>query len=197
MRAFLALLSTRRELRALSFAAAALVLIALLFYVREYGDSGQLGLAPETMEPLRRADSYLFRPQGLKYRLDGSIAYQWRADIAERQPGGEIDMSEPVIVGLREDASRWTAESRFGVLSADGLQLTLREQVEVEDLIQQARITTEQLLIDMDGNRVSSAVAVRLTTPNGHTDSVGMMALIDEQFLELLKDVRGLYHAQP
>lgn len=173
--------------------AALLGLTATILYLTQYGESGHISITPTAIEPLRHADSFLLKPSGTKYSPDGSVAYQWRADTAERLRDGEVVLVDPFYTGLMRTDREWTAQARRGHLTADGQSLLLINDVVVKELVHDARIDTEKLLIDMESNTVTTERPVRLATPNGATTAVGLNADLARQYVELLSDVKGRY----
>lgn len=172
---------------------ALLGLTATILYLTQYGESGQISITPTTIEPLRNADSFLLKPSGTKYSPDGSVAYEWRADTAERMRSGEVILIDPFYIGLMRTDREWTAQAQRGRLAADGQSLLLNNDVVVKELVHDARVDTEQLLIDMERNTVTTERPVKLATPNGTTTAVGLNADLARPYVELLSEVKGYY----
>lgn len=184
------------RLQNLYLIAALLGLAASVLYLSEYGESGQFTLATEAeTETLRRADIFLSSPTGIKYNRDGSVAYQWRADSAERLHDGRVQLYAPVYTGLVDGQREWTAQARTGELAADGQAVSLDQDVIVLELIHAARIDTDNLLIDLQRSEISTQAPVTLRLPNGSTRSVGLRASLAQQRVELLSEVHGHYES--
>lgn len=186
--------SSRRVFRSLSLFAGLAGLMLILLTVMDYGDSGNIGVrSAEDINTLRQFDSYLLEPRGTTYRANGEVAYHWQATRANRMLHGEVLLYEPIYKGLKEGDQNWTATARKGNLSPDGQILVLEQDVLVKDFIHQALIRSPQLTLNMAENLIETQDPVRFTSPNAITTATGMRAAMDEQRLEFLSDVRGVY----
>ncbi|MBW2940242.1 LPS export ABC transporter periplasmic protein LptC [Zhongshania sp. CAU 1632] len=162
-------------------------------YLTQYSESGKLSIT-EQFEATPDADSHLTNVNGIKYSSNGDIAYQWRANSAERLiSDGSITLQKPYYIGNIAEQRPWTASSQSGRLSQNGEQLTLENTVIVKDLIRQAEISTEALNINLENSEVSTSLALTLKLRNGKTNSIGMQASLKDERVELLNQVKGRY----
>lgn len=167
-----------------------------VIYLTQFSESGKLSMN-DRFEAIPDVDSHLQTIEGLKYLQDGNVAYQWRAESAERMiSSGNIHLSQPFYIGNIGEQRPWTAQAIDGTLSQNGQQLQLRGNVVVEDLIREAQIHTEQLGIDLEKSIVTTNQPLRLQLPNGETQSVGMTADLVHEKVELLAKVKGHYEPQ-
>jgi lipopolysaccharide export system protein LptC len=177
----------------LSVLSAITALAGTVVYLTQYSESGKLSIVDQ-FEAVPDADSHLTKVTGLKYSVDGHIAYQWRASSAERLiSDGSIALQDPFYIGNIAEQRPWTASALTGSLSQSGEQLTLKKTVVVKDLIRQAEITTETLNINLETSEVSTPLALTLKLRNGKTHSVGMQASLKDERVELLNQVKGHY----
>ncbi|WP_372863462.1 LPS export ABC transporter periplasmic protein LptC [Spongiibacter sp.] len=181
------------NINAASVLSALAAIAGTVIYLTQFSESGKLSLS-ERFDAIPDVDSHLQTIEGLKYRDDGAIAYRWRADSADRMiSSGDVHLSKPYYIGNIGEQRPWTAQAINGTLSQNGQQLTLRQQVLVEDLIHEAEIRTEQLSIDLERSIVSTDQPLNLQLPNGQTRSVGMKADLQQEKVELLSQVKGRY----
>ena len=186
--------SSRRVFRSLSLFAGLGGLMLILLTVMDYGDSGSIGVrSAEDIDTLRQFDSYLLEPRGTTYRDNGEVAYHWQATRANRMRHGEVLLYEPIYKGLKEGDQNWTATARKGNLSPDGQILILEQDVLVKDFIHQALIRSPRLTLNMAENLIETQDPVRFTSPNAVTTATGMRAAMDEERLEFMSEVRGVY----
>lgn len=170
-------------------------LVVLLLAVTEYGESGKLGVADEELHSLRQYDSYLLQPSGTTYTRSGGIAYRWQADRANRQHDGEIVMFEPIYHGQKGDEHNWTAVAKRGILSADGQQLELEDDVLIKDFVHAAKIQSPALTLDIGNNQLFTHHPVQFSSPDALTTATGMHAAMDSERIEFLADVKGRYES--
>ncbi|MBB3047110.1 LPS export ABC transporter protein LptC [Litorivivens lipolytica] len=184
----------RKKLRNLSLFAGLIGLGALILSFIEYGESGKIVMGgSEDLQALRRFDSYLLEPEGTTFRSDGSIAYRWQAERANRQHNGAILLHSPIYRGIKDNTQAWTATARRGMLAADGQQLDLEQDVLLKDFIHNARIVTTALTLDVRNSVIETRAPVRFTSPNAVTTATGMHAAMESEKLVFLADVRGVY----
>ncbi len=176
-----------------SLLSAITALAGTVIYLTQYSESGKLSIV-ERFKAVPDADSHLSQVDGIKYSIDGRIAYKWRASSAERLiSDGSISLQDPSYIGNIADQRPWTASAKTGKLSQDGEQLTLQDTVLVKDLIRQAQISTELLLINLENSEVSTDQPLTLSLRNGKTHSLGMKASMKNERVELLDQVKGQY----
>lgn len=184
----------KRQIRNLSLFAGLIGLGALILSFIEYGESGKIVMGGrEDLQVLRRFDSYLLEPEGTTFRSDGSIAYRWQAERANRQHNGEILLLSPIYHGIKNNTQAWTATARRGMLAADGQQLDLEQDVLVKDFIHEAKIITTALTLDIRNSTIDTRAPVRFTSPNATTTATGMHAAMQSEQVVFLADVRGVY----
>ncbi|CAA0095943.1 LPS export ABC transporter periplasmic protein LptC [Zhongshania aliphaticivorans] len=177
----------------LSVLSAITALAGTVVYLTQYSESGKLSITDQ-FEAIPDADSHLTNVTGLKYSVNGDIAYQWRAKSAERLiSNGSITLKEPFYVGNIAEQRPWTASALKGRLSQDGEQLVLTDTVLIKDLIRQAEISTEALNINLENSEVSTPLALTLKLRSGTTHSTGMQASLKDERVELLNQVKGRY----
>jgi lipopolysaccharide export system protein LptC len=168
-------------------------LIGTVLYLTQYSESGKLSIV-DSFDAVPDADSHLTEIEGIKYAIDGRIAYKWRAKSAERLiSDGSVMLSHPHYIGNIADQRPWTASAKSGQLAQDGQFLQLHRSVVVQDLIRQAQINTELLNINLDTSEVSTDQPLSLALRNGVTHSVGMQASLKNERVELLHQVTGHY----
>ncbi len=185
----------KRTIRPVPIGAAIAGLIILVLSVSEYGESGKLGVANEELSSLREYDSYLLEPSGTTYTRNGSVAYRWQADRANRQYDGKIVMFSPIYHGQKEDTHNWTAVAERGILAADGQRLDLENNVVIKDFIHLARIEAPALTLDIANNQLLTSQRVKFSSPDALTTATGMLAAMNSERIEFLSDVKGRYES--
>lgn len=137
-----------------------------------------------------------FNPQGqLRYRLDST-----RADHFQYSDNGPSDQDYSIIlqpkVGFHDpDGPPWYLNAEQGQSNADGSRIRLWEDVQAWQSVEGGRseLLTEELIIFPNRQFAETDKAVKMRSPQGETDAVGMRANLERDHIELLSEVRGTY----
>jgi lipopolysaccharide export system protein LptC len=107
-------------------------------------------------------------------------------------------IAQPLITFYGDDpeAEPWRLSASEGRSDAEGSLITLDRAVRAwkttadEQLLE---LTTERLIVKPGEQYAETDKAVKMRSPQGVTDAVGMRALMEEDRVELLSEVRGRY----
>lgn len=182
----------RRRLR-LPRIASALGFVGLVFYLSEYWISGQppslLPAAPST-EPAIAL--YLVQPRSVSYDEQGQVSHRFRAESMHQLEGTDLSLAtQPVFIGYRSDGERWTARSKQGEIRQHGNEVTLVDQVVIDNISGDHSLHTTRLILYPQLKYAETDVAVHLMAPGSVTDGIGLRADLAADRVELLTNVRG------
>lgn len=142
------------------------------FESRQYGDKGTI---TQILKGLR-ADH--FQPKGQASTEDYTVIKQLEAEIFQ-------DQGEP-----------WFIRANSGVANNKGQQITLSGDVKLwlqDPERGLTELTTETLVYYPKRRFASTNAPVRISTPDGTTDAIGLNADLTQQILTLKKRVRSVH----
>lgn len=155
-----------------------------------------------TVQASGRADYVLNDFELIVLGADGNESFTVRAPKLARDPATRaMDVVTPLfLIPPRQGASgdAWEVRARTGWVSAEGEELRLRGQVRaVSDGSTGAavNITTEELNVFPEANRVDSAVAVNINRPGSILRGHGLEVDLDTKAYTLKSEVRSRYAA--
>lgn len=145
------------------------------------------------------------------FTVDGTLLHELnvkqteqyqRFDPLTRQPlaadMGYALMIEPELRLFSAQNVTWTIHARQGEAENDGSELDLLRSVKAThttDDGSQLTLTTEQLHIDLQSQTAHSSHAVRVESPQGVIEGIGLEANLKTSSLKLLSNVHGTYFA--
>lgn len=181
--------------------AAALVGLALLLWEtppqallpdRGEDDEGQ----PLPYAIIENAHSRHFDNSGqLSYEFVARTLYYFRHDLTQVSEEDFTTLDEPQLTLFTGD-KRWYVTADRGRLSDSGRVLTLWDNVRVwrpEDGGGEINLNTSKLVVLPQAKLVNTDAPVRIESPQGALEAIGMSVDLNSQKIELKQSVRG-YH---
>jgi len=143
-----------------------------------------------------RSDYYLEEFVTRKFAANGSLEYELHGQSLAHYP--EDDHSEIIkpIMTMHRPAASWHLVSSEGRFDTNPDVVTLLGDVTMQRLSQVAdsiTITTSNLQVETDNNRVTTDQAITIKAENWRLDAVGLQSAIDEGKLTLVSQVTGRY----
>jgi len=173
----------------------ALVLVALLGW-RMLGSPDEPTGTRAVSEP--RVDAYARNVTLTTTRADGHIAWRLQSPDARHHPGeARWRLISPQWHLTTEQGAPWQGRSDQGWIGDDERRARLRGDVVMtrESDEGRSRLTTPRLDVRIPERYAETNRPVTLTRPGLRVDAVGARVWFDEQRLELLDDVKGVYDA--
>lgn len=193
--------AVRRDRRArflrLPVIASAISFAGLLLYLSEYWEGGQVPSLFTDSDVTHRVDLYLINPRGLSYDEQGQVSYRFRAEYLQQLQGVDLALAtRPVFTGYRRQGDEWTARSERGEIRQTGEDVTLIDNVVIDNANDGASLLTTELQLFPQRKYARTDAAVHLTGPGSVTDGVGLRADLAMDRIELLAQVRGRHEPQ-
>jgi len=155
-------------------------------------------------------DYYTVNSTFNEFNEQGLLVHSLKTERLLHYPSTEeTALEKPVITSYNDaGAPLWKASGDSGLLEGDGSHFQLNQNVIVWQIGQQVskqsanpnpiqmQLTTEQLNIDMDNNQASSDQAIRIVTPEGTTDAVGLFVDMSSNRIVLESQVEGRYQTK-
>lgn len=155
--------------------------------------------APEPAEsqaPVLTIDQF----RAVRTNLAGVQKYVVEAPRLWQLPGqGGVRIEQPILDWYQPDgqAREWRLQAEQGWSAADQQTLRLEGVVTMIRLTDSGQspmtITTRDAIISPAQHYAETAAPLRVVTPAGELNATGARAWLDQQRLELLSEVRGVY----
>jgi lipopolysaccharide export system protein LptC len=164
----------------------------LLFSIRA-------SLEPATDRTARGPSLYLDEFSAVRFDAEGVRQYTLSSPHLVQLPDERgIEVEQPRLEVFRDAITRdWLLEAEQGWLSADQSLIVLRQTVDAYRTATENQppmtLHTRDLIYRPRENLLSSDAEVRLETPNGWLQGLGMRADLDQHRMQLLWNVRGEY----
>lgn len=193
--------TVRRDRRArflrLPVIASAISFAGLLLYLSEYWESGQIPSPFTDSDVTHQVDLYLVNPRGLSYDEQGQVSYRFRAEYLQQLQGVDLALAtRPVFIGYRRQGDSWTARSERGEIRRAGEDVTLIENVVIDNANDGSSLLTTELQLFPQRKYAQTDAEVHLTGPGSVTDGIGLRADLAMDRIELLAHVRGRHEIQ-
>lgn len=125
---------------------------------------------------------------------NGGARYDIHAGaISERPAQRVLEMRDVRIEYHEQPASQWSISAAEGLVSIDGRRFELSGGVELQrdgsDGARAASLVTERLLLDLEGQKVTTDAAVTLRDGRNIVSAIGMSAFLMEDRVELESNV--------
>lgn len=155
--------------------------------------------APQTVQAPLQPDFFMDNPRIRQLDEQGQPLYDLTSDRAAHQVGRDVtELDEPRLRYYREgEQPPWDLRARHGLVSADGEQVELSQNVIIEQqLAGQAarRLSTPQLSVFPKRDYAETDRSVRIDA-GGVTTATGLKAYFNDGRIELLSNVRGEHEA--
>ena len=155
------------------------------------------GETVETASERQRAGFYVRSARFLGTDTDGSLLYELEAEFAEQQPNKEVELRNVRLTYTTEADVPWTITADEATLSGQEEVLLLRGHViasSVEGFADQAtEIRSPVLEISPNTYRAETDSRVQLRIGSRSLTGTGMLALLQENRLELRSNVSGKF----
>lgn len=141
--------------------------------------------------------------QATRMNEQGVRQYTLAAPRMVQLPGDQGTWLEQPAIDVYQDAStrEWLIRAERGWVAADNSLIRLESHVTLERPAASGKtplvITTRNLQVYPEQRLVQTEEAARLDAPGGKLEAVGVRAYLDEDRLELLSAVRGIYEPPP
>jgi len=156
-------------------------------------------------EQERFPEAYLIESETRLFDAEGRLHYHLtseRADQFQQLPDRASDLDYSLIVKPRlsmygETDDPWHLHADMGQSNADGDRIKLWDNVRAWQDTGAGRnaLTTPELVIFPARQFAETDKAVKMRSPQGVTDAVGMRADLEQDTIELLSQVRGTYES--
>jgi len=187
--------------RILSYAAAAVIAIAVVLY---FSDSREIILGQIDLEQEEDVVAYAVARNASTQYFDeqGKLSYSFESDkLSHFRPNDDDSLAytsadKPYIV-FYENASPWQVWADTGHIDAEqNIQLSTNVEIQYTDeLSKKTTLQTEKLAIDTKLKLAKTDEPVTIRSPLGELTAVGMQADIQAKKIKLLSKVSG--HHRP
>lgn len=182
---------------------ASVVALVLAFILWDKSSTGML--IPETPEVSEFPYAYMTAIETLEYDAEGKLRYQVSTRTARHfqlnpNQAGPQDYSlfdEPRLVFYSDsDTAPWYLSATLGRSNANGEEIRLIDNVEArQDSSRHGviEVTTSELLVKPVLQYAETDKAVNMRAQQSQIETVGMHAFLNEDRIEFLSQVRGVY----
>ncbi|MEW5248101.1 LPS export ABC transporter periplasmic protein LptC [Microbulbifer sp. 2201CG32-9] len=168
-----------------------------------YADSAPeqlLGKRPTQQEKNRAADLVIRDAHTRHFDTEGALAYIVNAEqityfqFARRD---QADLAEPRIVFYQDDRPKWLTESRQGIAYNNGQKVELSGDVVINELPEPGGLTLETQAITVLPQQefAETDKLVTITSGTSITEGIGMHALLKENRVKILSEVKSTYES--
>jgi len=143
-----------------------------------------------------RSDYYLEEFITRKFASNGSLEYELHGQSLAHYPEDDHSKIIKPIMTMHRPAASWHLVSSEGRFDTNPDVLTLQGDVTMQRLSNQDEsitITTRDLQVETDNNRVTTDQAITIKAANWRLDAIGLQSAIDEGKLTLVSQVTGRY----
>ncbi|WP_347332793.1 LPS export ABC transporter periplasmic protein LptC [Marinimicrobium locisalis] len=154
----------------------------------------------------RFPQAYMIDSQTRRYNKEGELHYRMlseRADffqfLPERSSPRDYSLIQsPEVTVHGEGEHPWRLTSRVGRSNATGDELRFNGNVRAwqsqpgGELV----LTTPELLVEPNRQYAHTSKAVKMRSPRGQHEAIGMRADLSKDHIELLSEVRGTYEPE-
>ncbi len=177
---------------------AGLALLAGLSYslLRWVESSLREPVAVKSQEPVLVIQKF----RAVRMTVAGLREYVLEAPLLKQLPdklGTQVE--QPQMDWYQPDGQtrEWRLRSGQGWIASDQKQIRLEGEVVMTRTVESGQppvtLTTRDVLVRPDIHYAETAAPARAVTPGGELRAVGMRAYLDQERLELLSEVRGVY----
>lgn len=184
-----------------------LIILGLAVHFLDVQRPQSFDLFSDIPETQSEPDYYTVNSQFLEYDANGNLSRSLESERLLHYPDTEqTSLEKPRITTYTPDGNpQWQASANTGLVEGDGSHFQLNQNVivwqmtasEAEDFKEsqnvQLRLTTEQLNIDLDNDKVSTEQPVLISNSEGDTRAVGLFADMTTNRIQLKSQVQGLY----
>ena len=182
---------------------APIVLLVLAFILLEKSPKGLIAVAPA--QPGDFPYAYMTDIETLEYDAEGKLVYKLETPAAKyfqrdaNQPGAEdyTLIEQPrIIFYAANNATPWHMSAAEGFSDANGYEVRLKTDVVAEQKSSAQgpiEVTTSELRINTLLQYAETDKAVKMRAQQNQIETVGMRAFLNEDRIELLSEVRGVY----
>lgn len=150
----------------------------------------------ESQDPVLTIERF----RAVRLNVAGVREYVVEAPRLWQLPGqGGIGIERPTLDWYQPDGQirEWRLQADQGWVAADNQSLRLEGEVVMNRGSESGKppvtVATRDVLVRLDERRAETAAPARATTPAGELRAIGLRAFLDEERLELLSEVRGVY----
>lgn len=147
--------------------------------------------------------SYVVGVRTRQYDENGKVSYYLNAERinyfdqhAHPQPEIVIEQPHLTLFNHRKEASPWIISSKIALGREKSDELLLVDNVTIEQKQQTGhltRLTTDELLIKPNSRYAETNKPVMIVDITGITNATGLKVFFDEERIELLSNVTGVY----
>ncbi len=147
-------------------------------------------------------DFFIEQAQITRWQEDGTEAQQISATSMRHLPDldlSRLEQPEVIVPANATSSMPYRLRADSGEVPDSQQQVELAGNVLLHDNPQSEatiQFSTEQLTLYPDQNRAFTERAVQVQRGQDTTEALGMDVYFEEQRIELLSDVKGVYHAQ-
>ncbi len=153
------------------------------------------GGGPQTYAVIEQAHSRHYDAEGrISYEFVARTLYHFRYDLARVSEGDYTTLDHPQLTLYAGDRL-WYLTAERGQVTEFGAVLTLRGQVRIwrPDEDNEVELTTSKLIVRPHAKTAETDVEVKLQSPQGALEAIGMNVDLNTQQIKLNQSVRG-YH---
>lgn len=145
-------------------------------------------------------DFYVENARSVQFQADGKLHYRLSAEHLEHIQSSDITrLTRPDLRLHRGSDYPWRVQSAQGVVSPDGTQVVLIDDVRVARTDAKGRptvLTTTRLSVYPEREYAETSQPVRIEAANGVTTATGMQAYLNESRMLLKSNVRGQHEVR-
>lgn len=183
---------------------APVVLLVFAFILLEKSPKGLIDTKPAAVKTtfpyayMTDIETLEYDTEGkLRYKLETPAARYYQSDPTQPGPQDYTFIEQPRIIFYAADNTvPWHMSAAEGLTDANGRDVRLKTDVIAEQqstaqgLIQ---VTTSELRINILEQYAETDKAVKMRAQQNQIETVGMRAFLNEDRIELLSEVRGVY----
>lgn len=173
------------------------VLAGLSYGLLRWVESSLREPAPaESQAPVLTVERF----RAVRLNIAGMREYVVEAPRLWQLPGqGGIEIERPTLDWYQPNGRirEWRLQADQGWIAADNQSVRLDGEVVMSRGAESGKppvtVTTRDVLVRLDERQAETTAPARAVTPGGELRAVGLRAFLDEERLELLSEVRGVY----
>lgn len=166
----------------------------VLLFLLDYSGPGNLPSLSPDAAIATHPQYFLAGAHSVEFNREGQVEFVLTSSEIRHNPMDDSAQLRAPQVELFDAGNReWTIRAHLGSISADGSEIDLQQRVIVNSEDEATILTTPQLLIFPNQKLAKTDKPVTLRNPYGFTRSIGMVADMNRQRVDLLQEVRGQY----
>jgi lipopolysaccharide export system protein LptC len=178
-----------------------LALVTLLVFATSWlSRKSEQPTAPTGTDAVDAADYFIHGFEGTVTGKNGAPSHYIKAESLVHYGDSNVtELEQPSLTVYHKPGEQWHVQSSHGRMQGEGendeVLLDGKVILNQRSKRQPLKLTTEKLLLYPGRRYAETDSAVDISTPSGRIKGVGMKVFGDEERLQLLSDIRGIYDA--